>query len=52
VANAERMVVRRDVPVICICGRYAKGVLSTQVNKPNRHGVVASILASSIRNVR
>ena len=27
----------RDVPVICICARHAKGVLSTRVNKSDPH---------------
>jgi transposase len=28
----------RGVPVICICARHAKGVLSTRVNKSDPHG--------------
>ena len=27
----------RDVPVVCICARHAKGVLSTRVNKSDPH---------------
>jgi transposase len=29
--------VERDVPVVCICARHAKGVLSTRVNKSDPH---------------
>lgn len=29
--------VERDVPVICICARHAKGVLATRVNKSDVH---------------
>ena len=44
VVSSEGTVVRRDVvasdpdvPVICICARHVRGVLSTRVNKSDPH---------------